>query len=796
MAFVLDEEQTKTETNPDSGATSESEAQGESNEGNYDLPENLVNALKALLQEFMVQEQWDRRQEVIRDSRNRFYSRGYQHLWHAGSSQGALTVATPGGVGYNSFGQQVQCPSSIKDYEIFYPFERVITSILTQNPPGVDFRPDSPDKTEDVESAEAAEAYRQYFDRCNDVKDIQTQIVRMLLLSGRTVSFTFTEENPQKFGYEKDGTTPKKVQTTKIFGTLESKVSVVARSQQDCARLVLSDDPDIDMAREEYKDSPNVGKIQKGTAGIGENEYERIARLGVLQGTRSAAQVGDQLSNLTTRQRFFVRPAAFNSDRVKDEKDELLARFPEGCMAVFCGQQYIRCDGMKMDAHIDIDFPYAGDGMNRKAAMDPMVVIQDDFNDAMNAFWEIGEYGWPSRYIDAENDDLDAIFDQKASPYAYRGWKARQNQALKDSFYQEANPEIPKSIWEWAMAMMGPIAQFILACPPSIFGAGDPHQDTASGQQALRSQAMGQQGIPWMAVQRMFARIYDQAAKLAAKLGGMITVPNKNGGVGTYQLEKLNGNFRAYPDQDSSFPESTAAKRANLMQLITLAMQAPQIGEQILAAPDNWEVMQDQLGQPDLVIPEVEARNKQLAEIEEMLKESPLPASDQEVQAYIQQHAEATIAAREMGQPDPPPLPPDPEQIRAMLPKHSTVTPKPEDFHTFEIAKCQDYLSSPAAREYQAESASRAAENPDGPPYDPDNDGLANIRLHIQEHIKAKIQWDAMTAPLAPPMPAAPPAAAPHGPPKPPINATASKKPPAAQHKLAAPAGAPGTETL
>ena len=53
------------------------------------------------------------------------------------------------------------------------------------------------------------------------------------------------------------------------------------------------------MAKREY---PHIAtEIKSSASGICENAYERIARLGVLQGTRRYAQVGEALSHLVTR---------------------------------------------------------------------------------------------------------------------------------------------------------------------------------------------------------------------------------------------------------------------------------------------------------------------------------------------------------------------------------------------------------------------------------------------------------------------------------------------------------------
>ena len=122
------------------------------------LPEQLVNALREQIKDFQGQEKYLRRREVMRDRRNRFYERGFQHIyWNSAGNSPGFTMITAGGQSVNSSGQMVQAPRYVDDYNIFQPYERVLMANLTQNPPGIDFRPMNPDRSEDVDAAETAE---------------------------------------------------------------------------------------------------------------------------------------------------------------------------------------------------------------------------------------------------------------------------------------------------------------------------------------------------------------------------------------------------------------------------------------------------------------------------------------------------------------------------------------------------------------------------------------------------------------------------------------------------------------
>src|SRR5579872_2395518 len=78
-------------------------------DNNIDLPEELQNALLSLVQEAQRQDLYQRRIEVCRDRRNRFYERGIQHVYED-IRTGMFIQGTPGAVVPDPSGDgQIQC---------------------------------------------------------------------------------------------------------------------------------------------------------------------------------------------------------------------------------------------------------------------------------------------------------------------------------------------------------------------------------------------------------------------------------------------------------------------------------------------------------------------------------------------------------------------------------------------------------------------------------------------------------------------------------------------------------------
>lgn len=709
-------------------------------EKNEKLPRCLVLAISDAFVSLQAREAYDRRIEVLTDRMHRFYDDGIQHVY-PNYGTGAYQIGTAGGtvnIGNDSF----QCPDYIGAYNIFYPIGRSLDAVLTQNPPGIDFRPDDPSRPEDMEAAETAEGYRHYFDQANDLKAIQQQISRMFRLSGRTVLETETISDEQAWGLNDQGE-PRQMETAKVFGTLESKTAILAKCQKECSYVFLYSDPDALMAKEEF---PQIAdKIAGGQGGLGENEWERYARVGVQQARKGYFLTGNSGMHITTKIKGYMRPAVFGkykdlyepspdedpgfkADGETTVADKLKELFPDGLCATYVGQNFACAENRAMDDHIAIGFPKDRDGMSGGALMRDMVVIQDVVNDYKNATRSYYEKGWPSLWIDAEDAEFDAICDQKAEPAAIRQLKKKlPGGAAADSFYREPDMQLPESFVQEVSNMAGPFAQMVSGALPALQGDSKA-SSTASGQAMDRSQAMGMLGMPWANMQRLFARMYYQAALLAAKNpdhSKEIVVPGNSSTNQTLRLENLTkGKFMAHPDTDSSFPESTSAKRANLQSVMTMMGSNPTLSQTFLASPDNWEQILELMGFPELELTPADAYKKQVREFELLLRESPIPPDPQVVQQAMVQHAAATLSAQQTGAP-PTPMP-DPMSLMK-----SSQPPQELDYHNWEFAKCQEWLSSEACWRQQAEG---------------NTDGIMNIRLHANEHKQFMAQQAAQAA--------------------------------------------------
>jgi hypothetical protein len=308
----------------------------------------------------------------------------------------------------------------------------------------------------------------------------------------------------------------------------------------------------------------------------------------------------------------------------------------------------------------------------------------------------------------------------------------------------------------------------MIGTPPALFGAAEADQKTASGFSQMRAQAMGRLGLAWGSMQEMFARIYYQAALAAAKNPDQskeIVVAGSNGKNAVLQLEKLTaGKFGTYAQTDSGFPEGIEAQRQQLTQLTNVAALSPNIAQQLMDSPNNWQVFQRVMGFPELKFQEADSSEKQMTEIEELLMSPPVPPDPMALEQAQVQHAAQAVMATHMGGPPPPPF--DPTSL--MTP---TVAVDELDFHEYEFKKCQQFLSSTDCRRQLAQG---------------NFGGVLNVKLHAKQHQQFMAQQATAMAPpiMKPPVPAkgAPP-------PQPQGNL-------GSPNAISAPPGAPGALTM
>jgi hypothetical protein len=404
-----------------------------------------------------------------------------------------------------------------------------------------------------------------------------------------------------------------------IVGGLELNTPVWANEMHEYPYLQWS----MEVHRAKLKASYPLAadKIQMGGPQSADEVYARASRVAISQGLPST-HPGDTLFNLITFSRTWIRPWAFYAIEDKSVRDALLALFPDGCYVAFAGDTYCEARSECMDDRWRVMHALPGDGQNRPSVGDSLVQIQERYNTLSNIQAETYEYGIPPIYADPQVLDFDALSNQTAEPAAHYPARSRPGQPLSAGFFQPAPAQVPPDLVRHQQELMGPVSQFLTGLFPAVFGGEMENVKTATGYAMARDQALGRLGLVWRRLKQFYSDVMLLSVDCFRKNrpeDAEIPILGPGGEFESHwiRLADLKGNIQAYPESDETFPRLKSQQRGVVQQL--MASSDPLI-QQALADPANIGFVKGVLGLSDLVVPGEDSRNKQLREIEMLLR--------------------------------------------------------------------------------------------------------------------------------------------------------------------------------
>lgn len=675
-------------------------------DGFPDLDKDLQTELKALLRKALQREIYARRQEVMEARKQRFYDRGVQYIYWDFKAWGFAPLSATG------YGETHEQESYEDVYNIFHPFIRAIVAGMTANVPGAHVEPRS-SRTADTVGAEAADAYRQFLEQANDIKEIQTQIAYWFCTDGSVIAEVDKGEPNPRNGVGEDGE-PLIAEQIRLYAKLERKCPVTQTKMKRWPYCILSEELETEYAQEEYPDAVDTegnSTIHDSGDNQGESAYERMARIGVLQGTKLITASGETWKNLVTRHRAYFRPSFFRAAS-KANRDKLKEIFPKGCLLVVCGDAYCGSWDCSMDERLVVGHSTPGDGQNRPSLMHDMVGIQDSFNDGNNQQKEIFDYCIPEVYMDSASLDAMAREERPAQPGAEVPIVLAPNEDIQHKVMFGQNVEAPATLVTWLQTLSGTLAQLITGMYQVAMGAGDVHQETAKGLEILKDSALGQLGIAWGASQQLIAQAIENAIRLAASTrdaSEKIRVRASDNTREDREIEIANiQNGDWYVDVDTSFPDTRAMKRAIFTQLVELSAKFPWI-QQMLMLPENQKLFRDFVGIEGFEVPGAAADLRQQREIEELLE---LPAlTPEETQLVVKEMAQHALQAMQANPGAPPPPPPTPDAIRQYVVQKAVPVDFIWDMHAQHKQAVQDWLEGQSRDDEEAKGNQNGIEN-------------------------------------------------------------------------------------
>ena len=749
-----------------------------------ELSEDEQNALKELCRKAQLRDMPARREEVIRIWEHRLFDRGFQHLLPLRNGGWRLPAL---GTGY---GPGETNSRSIFETNIYNSYLQILESVLTREVPTVRFKPRSADNDADITAASSAEKLKVAIERNNKMKSLMSQMARFLCTDGRSLQFTRYMKDGQQFGYEEpqlgseeESTVPEDEEAVEqqeqatgegmpesqeetestegspasstetqgeprgrevisVYGALESKLPIKADCLAECSYAQICVEIDLQVARAKFPDV--AGKLKAWQGGPGGDDIDRLARINTRLGVLDNYITTDSAAYDVTEQITWFRPAALLEIDKEEFRNSLIDKAGrDGIRAIFCGEQFCEARALSMDDQLSLVHALPGDGMHRPGLGDWLIPIQKVLNNWMELADDYFTHGIPQKWMDNEMFDVEAIRDQPNIVGSIHPFDREPNVTMDQVIWEETAVQFPQLLWEFIQFFQGDLSQLLCGAFPALFGGGDSAPtDTMGGMMIQRDQALGRVGLPWRQIKEAIAVTFRQAVQcLAHNQTGVVEITEGTEAV-RVEMEDLKGEFLCFPETDEHFPETWTQRQNRLAMVVTDAATTP-FFQTLLDSPDNLEILKDGIGMEDMVLPMLEARDKQLGENTLLLKSGPTPNPKiGQLKMMLQKLQQPAIQAAEAGgQPDPQSVQ-QAQQIQQMIqtlpPQVSSIEVRYFDDDATELQTCVKVLNSEEGRRLaNGDDDERAA--------------YENLELHAKEHEAQLKQKKAGQAPQGKP---------------------------------------------
>jgi hypothetical protein len=406
---------------------------------------------------------------------------------------------------------------------------------------------------------------------------------------------------------------PKAQEKIELFGPLNVRVPTFCRKLRDVPYLCLEIEQHVSLLREIYPDF--FERIETKNSG---ELYERWAR------ENSEFQSKDVL----TVRKFWLRPYSLNIYGTGQDKKEIIEalkiKYDKGVCVTFI-------EDMLVDAYdddLDARWTATESPLDTKIHADPLgapiLPVQEIRTEFVELIVETVEQGIPHTFADPDVLDFDAYKENQNGVGMVHPAKARAGANLGNYFFTLHTATLSAETKEF-VASLDADAQFVGGAFPSVFGGMlKGGSQTAAEYEMSRNQALQRLSTSWKVINSWWARVMEkcvrsyiehvQGDEKIVKTSGDSYI---NSWIRSSELKgKIGG---ASSETSEQFPVSWVQKRAMLLEL--MGMNNPFI---MMALQDVENANKaNQLLMPDLKAPGTDDRDKQLAEIAELLTGQP-----------------------------------------------------------------------------------------------------------------------------------------------------------------------------
>jgi len=417
-----------------------------------------------------------------------------------------------------------------------------------------------------------------------------------------------------------------------IYGPLHVDVHPRAKSLDETPILNLDVEVSVAVLRTMFPDKWD--SIRESAGGMSpENQEEKLGRAMLYSEGGARSQFMNE--QMPTYSRTWIQQWAFADIDDRNRVKKFQRMFPQGCLLSNIGDTFLDAQPRKLTK----EWSHCGTvkakfGLYPPAVGDAAIPVQERVNDTCNITHEYMDR--LAGGIVLANEDVlstNSLNGKPLMPGTITGVKLPKALGANTDLARQIvqiKSELDSSIYNYTDKLIFWM-QLLVGTPPQIFGgAGDPHVETASGQDQQLQTAMGKLGGFWDETRdenSTAAEIAVNCAKENMSDDWFDVVTDTSGQFRNQYvyLDDMRGYIHCYPETDQGFPMSHAEIKAWWEQLIEYAASGKNpYANAVLDEPANQEQIATWTGVPGLVVPGREMRNKCMQVIDRLMKQPPV----------------------------------------------------------------------------------------------------------------------------------------------------------------------------
>lgn len=395
-----------------------------------------------------------------------------------------------------------------------------------------------------------------------------------------------------------------------VFGPMYAHMPFYARRQEHIPYIRLRFEQHFSLLKSLY---PNI-KTKIPTT-VDSQSYDREMRI--------SNQLEDVYTkNLVTTTLAWYRPWAY--EVLQDDAVEALKKyFPDGVYFVKLKDLIAEARNEKLDNHWEITHNPLSNYIHADPLGKPLAPVQEIRNEITDLALDTFEHGIPETFADEDVLSFPKYEKSQAKPGMVYPVKKPVNGRISESFFTNKPASMSDEMKEFRKAI-DQDGQFVLGSFPSIYGGPNSGgSKTAKEYSESRGMALQRLNTTWTMLKYWWSGVMSKAVPLFVDAlvedEKYVQRAGSTGFVNVWiRQAELNGKVgRVEPEANEELPQSFSQYKSLIMELMT--MNNEQVNQAIFN-PNNTQNLARILAWPDFHIPGQDDREKQYAEISEILQ--------------------------------------------------------------------------------------------------------------------------------------------------------------------------------